>query len=244
MWQPADLEGYGFLELNPIGLGVDDIWYKGDSAWIKVMLIARPEVLSAPSGKKPLKLPNLSEYGDREGFDITTDVYLEYDSLSSVLSRDFNGMEIPVGKKRKVILGDIGIHGASGKQLSIEVNFSGTKSGKLYLIGTPVFDVEKQHISFPDLVFDVKSKSALLKGAKWFFDGKINERLRKEASMDITPHLDILKKEIQSSLNGYLDEGIYMWGSVKKMRIDLIHPLEDKLHVRLNSTGKIGIKVD
>lgn len=240
--EPIDMEGYGFMELNPEGLSVSKIYFTGDSAYFKVMLKARPEILSKPSGKQLKKLPNLTKYQDREGFDIKMDVFTDYDSLSAILTREVAGMELDV-KGKTVIFDSIAIHGASNRKLSIRVDFSGSKTGTLYLIGTPVFDRADQHISFPDLEFDIKTKSALLKAAKWLFDKKITHAIREEASMDLKPYLEDLRKEIGHSVNGYLDEDVYMWGKVNDVKIDLIHPLSDRLHVRINSLGKIGLKI-
>ncbi len=240
--ESTDLEGYGFMELNPIGMAVSKIRYRGDTAIVNALLHARPQILSKPSGNPPRELPMLSKYENRNGFDITMDIKTQYDSLTAILTREVKGTELDLSGK-KVIFGDIAVHGASNQQLHIKVDFSGTKSGTLYLTGTPVFDKEKQHISFPDLDFDLETKSALLKSAKWLFDRKITKMMREEASMDLAPYLADLAKEVDSSINGYLDEDVYMWGKVKDIKIDLIQPMNDELFIRIHSLGKIGIKL-
>ena len=240
---PTDLAGYGFLELNPKAISIGKIKYTGNYAEFDVILEAKPKILSAVSETKPKALPPVSTFKDREGFDIHTDIYSNYDSLSSVLTRTLSGTKLDL-KGKEVIFGDIAIYGASNEQISIQLSFSGSKKGTLFLVGTPKFDKEKQHISFPDLEFDVKTKSALLKSAKWLFDKKVTNLLRESAAIDLTPYLASLKTTMNESLNVQLDKGVSMSGKVKDVKIDLIHPLSEQLHIRVLSTGSIAIDLN
>ena len=241
--EPTNLAGYGFLELNPKAIAIGNINYRGNFAEFDVILEAKPKILSVASDTKPKPLPPVSTFKDRDGFDIHTDIYSNYDSLSAVLTRSLKGTKLDL-KGKEVIFGDIAIYGASNKQISIKLSFTGSKKGTLYLVGTPTFDKEKQHISFPDLESDVKTKSALLKSAKWLFDKKVTNLLRASASMDLTPYLTSLKSTMDQSLNIELDKGVKMSGQVKDIKIDLIHPMSEQLHVRVLSTGNIAIDLN
>ncbi len=243
MGEPMDLEGYGFLELHPQYMAMDDIVYKGDTAYFNAVLKAYPRILSQKSGKKLKPLPDLTTYRDRDGFDINMDVYTRYDSLSNILTRNVAGMEVDV-KGKKVIFDSLKIYGASNKQLHIKINFSGSKKGEVYLTGTPVFVADSQYISFPDLQFDVKSKSALLKSAKWFFDKKITNMLRKETEIDLSPYMETLREELNKNLSMELDKGVHMSGEVEKITIEMIQPRGNQLHIQLHSLGKLAIVMD
>lgn len=240
--EPTDLAGYGFLELNPQSIAVGEITYLENEALIDVILEASPKVLSQPSGNPIKPLPYLSEYQEREGFDITTDIFSNYDSLSSVLTRNLKGLKLDL-KGKEIVFGNISIHGAQNRMISIQLDFTGSKKGTIYLIGTPIFDAETQRISFPDLEFDIKTKSALLKSAKWLFDKKVTNLIRESASIDLKPYLEELKTTMNASLNIDLDEGIRMTGEVEDIKIYTIQPLKDQFHIRLNSLGKLGIEM-
>ncbi|MDG1330770.1 MAG: DUF4403 family protein [Crocinitomicaceae bacterium] len=243
MAEPMDLEGYGFLELFPQYLAMDKIKYKGDTAYFNAVLKAYPRILSKQSGKKVKELPDLTSYRDREGFDINMDVYTRYDSLSAILTRNISGMEMDV-KGKQVIFDSVKIHGASNKQLHIKLNFSGSKTGEVYLTGTPVFAADSQYISFPGIQFDIKSKSVLLKSAKWFFDKKVTDLLRKQTEIDLSPYMETLKTELNNNLNMELYEGVQMSGKVKKITVELIQPMSDQLHIQIHSLGNIAVKMD
>lgn len=243
MAQPTDLGGYGFLELNPQAIAMDKIVYRGDTAYFNAVLVANPKILSQKSGEKVKKLPNLAEYEERDGFDITMDVFSQYDSLSSILMRNIAGKEVEI-KGKQVIFDSINLYGASNQKLHIKINFSGSERGEFYLTGTPVFVPDSQFISFPDLEFDIKSKSALLKSAKWFFDDKVTGLLRKQTEIDLSPYLSTLKKELNNNLAMELADGVNMTGKVKEISIQLIHPQEDRLHIQIHSRGNLAIRLD
>ncbi|MDX2359917.1 MAG: DUF4403 family protein [Crocinitomicaceae bacterium] len=236
--QPTDLEGYGFLYIRPEDISMSEIRFKGDTAYFNALLQARPMIHMNEVKMRPKQLPRLSTYEDQDGFDITMDIYGEYDSLSAILTASLKGTTVDVGG-REVIFGDINIHGASDQKIHLKVEFDGKKKGTLYLTGTPVFDALRQHISFPDLEFDIDTKSALLNSAKWLFDKKITNAIRDAASMDLKPYLDTLRATLNSSLNMELDENIFLKGKVDDVLIKMIHPMENQLHIRVNSVGKL-----
>lgn len=168
------------------------------------------------------------------------DIFAGYDSLSTILSRSIRGLKINLNGK-EVIFNGIEVFGAFNNMIHLKVDFGGSKKGILYLTGTPVFNPSLQHISFPDLTFDLETKSALLKSAKWLFNKKITDVLRASAAMELEPYLDSLKMTLTESLNTELSEGVFMKGVVKKVEIRLIHPEADKLHLRIHSLGKLEL---
>lgn len=240
--EPMDLEGYGYMYLKPQRVSVGDITYKGDTAYFDAYLRAYPKIYLDTIEFVGKDLPNLGNFDKRDGFDIHMDISAKYDSLSSILTKNVKGTTIDI-KGREVIFGDISVHGAANHQLSIKVDFSGKKTGTIYLTGSPVFDAEKQHISFPDMEFDIKSKSALLKSAKWLFDKKVTDLIRESASIDLKPYLDDLKKSLSESLNGEIDKGVNMSGKIDEILINFIYPRENTLFIRIQSKGSLGIQM-
>ena len=106
-----------------------------------------------------------------------------------------------------------------------------------------LFNSEKQHISFPDLEFDIKTRSVLLKSAKWLFDKKVTNLIRESSTMDLKPYLDDLRETLGSSLNVEITTGVHMTGAVNEILIDYIFPRSQYLFIRINSKGSLGIKM-
>ena len=240
--EPTDLEGYGYLYINPKKVAISDIEYKGDTAYFNTVLEAYPKIRLDTIEKKGHRLPNLSKYEKKEGFDIVMDISATYDSLSSVITKSIGGTSMEL-KGKEVIFDSVEVHGAQNHQLSLKIVFSGKKKGTLYLIGTPTFDSKTQRIAFPDLEFDIKTKSALLKSAKWLFDKKVTDIIRESASLELKPYLDTMKTTLNNNLSTELSEGVFMKGNVKDMMINTIYPRSEELFIRVSAEGKLEISM-
>ena len=91
--------------------------------------------------------------------------------------------------------------------------------------------------------FDIKTRSVLLKSAKWLFDKKVTNLIRESSSMDLKPYLDDLRETLGSSLNVEITTGVHMTGAVNEILIDYIFPRSQYLFIRINSKGSLGIKM-
>jgi hypothetical protein len=238
---PLSMNGYGYLLLTPTNISLGKVRFDGKEAMIDLHLTAKPKVVSAvPSNNQATALPKLSTHKNSEGFDISLDIVSDYDSLSAIFTREIQGHKVMI-KENEVIFDHVKVHGANKNQLNIEVAFSGKKKGILYLTGTPVFDVEKQIISFPDLQFDLRTKSALLKSAKWLFSDKITELLRASSTFDLKPQLAEMKKMLENELNTEISQGVKLKASVQSLKLSAIYPSSKTLILRVNSTGVLKL---
>lgn len=239
---PIDLSGYGNLYLMPEKLSLGKINFKGDSAFVDVAVSSKPIVyIGNPfSAKKPL--PPLSNYDAGSGFSISLDVDAQYDSLSSVITNSIRGKQIDLNGKL-VIFDELQIQNAQGSKLNLALKFSGSKKGILYLTATPQFDSKLQLLSFPDLDYDIKTKSLLLKSAKWLFDKRIMDALKEKALIDMKAYLDELKILINDEINQEITPGVFMSGKVHKLDAELLHPGNAFLFIRFSSQGNLSIRM-
>lgn len=239
---PTDLNGFGYLCLNPETVSISDIHFKGKIAQFNAVLGTKPTIYLSDPGQESSILPKLGNNTGKEGFDILVDIVANYDSLSSKLTSSISGKKIEL-KGREVIFDSIRVCGANNNSLNLEVAFSGKKKGIFYLTGTPVFDINTQRISLENLTFDIKTKSALLKSAKWLFDERITENLSTYSLVDLGPYLDTLKQTVSGSLNSEIQPNIFMNGSVDHLKILKLHPLNESLFIRINLLGKLEISM-
>jgi len=240
--ESIDLEGYGFLNMNPKSVAISKILFKGDTAYFNAIIEAKPTILSNSTTSDSTFLPNLSSYKKQEGFDITMDVFADYDSLSSIITQNIKGTSVEL-KGKSITFNEVAIFGASNNGVHLQVKFSGDKKGTMFFTGTPVFDTTIQKIAFPDLTFDLKTKDALLKSAKWMFNKKITNALRDAAEMDLKPYLDSLKMSINVGLNSEITEGVFMSGKVSNIFIQYIQPVDKQLFIRLKSRGRLELSL-
>lgn len=240
--EPTSLGKYGYLSIQPKTISLSEIQFEKKKAYIDLNLSFQPLVTTNPPEVKKSTLPPLSEHKKTNGFNIDLDIVASYDSLSSILTSELAGKSVMI-KKNEVIFDSIAIQGAANEQLTIKVNFSGKRKGILYLVGTPEFDSLSQVVSFPDLTFDLATKNALLKSAKWMFNSKITDVMRQNARFDLNPHLTEMKKTVQKEMNREISGGIKLSGKIESITLNGIYPNHLNLVIRMNSTGDLKLNL-
>jgi hypothetical protein len=240
--EPNKIENYGYLNFNPNKIGVEKLSMIGTNLKFNVLVEAYPQVtlVQLPMIDKPL--PNLSKVKDNEGFNLNLDLIANYDSLSVILNRELSGKIIEI-KKNKIRLEKASIYGAANQQLSIEVDFSGSKSGKLYFLGTPKFIDSIQEISFPDLSFELQTKNALLKSAKWMFSDLITRKMRELTRFSMSKILEESRKKIELELNKQIDNNIYLSGKMNQVKVKSIFPDRENLIIQTNLIGNLNVYI-
>ena len=239
---PTSLGKYGFFSIQPKGIALSEVSFESNIAHIDLNLTLQPLITTYPQELKTSPLPQLSNYKKTNGFNINLDIVATYDSLSSILTHELMGKKVLI-KKNEVVFQEITIDGAANEQLSLKVDFTGRRKGTLYLLGTPTFDSISQSISFPDLTFNIATKNALLKSAKWLFNPKITTLLREYATFDLDQHLVEMKKTVQKELNRELSEGVRLSGEIEKIELKEIYPRQKHLIIRVNSIGKMNLSM-
>lgn len=240
--KPISLNNYGFLYPNPKEIGIGDITFDGNHLKTVINLSLQPEFSTSPKDVKSYRLPNASTIKTDEGFNLTVDISATYDSLTTILNREIKGKILNV-KKRNIVIEHIEIMGSQAEKLSIKINFSGTKKGVLFLNGTPTLNNDTQELSFPDLTFDLKTKNALLKSAKWIFKSKIETLLREKSKINLKEQFDKLKKDLTKELNRDIDKNTKLKGKINTMFLKDIYPQKDALIIRVSTSGTVSIEL-
>lgn len=242
MDQAISLGKYGFLSIQPKALSLSDIRFENKDALVDLNLTMQPTITNNALTKKDIKIPSLEKHTKSKGFDIHLEIKTTYDSLSTLLTNELAGKEITI-KNNRFIFNSVKVDGASKKRLSMQIAFSGKRSGTLYLLGTPVCDTNNQVISFPDLDFDIKTKNALLKSAKWLFSDKITDIMRENSRFDLKPQLAEMKKTLQTELNREITKGVTLSGKISTIRVTHIHPTTKELYIQVNSSGELRLNL-
>jgi hypothetical protein len=124
------------------------------------------------------------------------------------------------------------------------VTFDGAKKGVVFLLGKPTLDEITQTVSVTDIEFELKTKSALLKTAKWLFNDKIINEIKKAASYDLRPMLNDAKQVISTQLNGTITDGVEMEGVINSMKVKSIHLSDNHLIIRTGIVGDLKLKLN
>lgn len=242
-----NIYGLGWLKINPQKIRINNLYAKNDSLNVYLGLSAKPIISFEKPTAQTSKVPNIGVFSRKPGFSIFLDAVVGYDSLGIIMNQNIAGKEFVFKKafiKKKFIIDSCSIYGGGFEKLIIKINFSGTNSGVVYLVGKPVYDKDKRRIEVQDINFDIKSKNVLLGSADWLFDKKITKEISKYASFDLGNYVDSAKTTINKQLNQEWIKGIRSFGSIKDIKLIGIYPMQKQLVIRSNCEGDLSVKVD
>ncbi|MFB9844298.1 DUF4403 family protein [Mucilaginibacter ginsenosidivorans] len=231
----------GYVYINPESVRLSSFNLNGSSLTFSVGLSAKPVFTTVSTQRSIKPLPNLSAYTPANGFNVYLDLHENYDHLTKTVNQQVAGMKADVAGK-EFIVDNTKIWG-SGKQVVMQVDFKGSSTGTIYLIGTPNYDAKTHELSFPDLSFDLQTKAWMLKAAKWMFNGKITDMIRQRATYNITQFLVDSKTRIQKEMSRDIGNGIRSDVLIHDLDIQAIYPTNEQLIIRTLSNGQIKVKV-
>jgi hypothetical protein len=229
----------GYLRFQPQSLSVSEINMNGSVLNFNVGLTAIPTIQSTPWNKPSSGLPTLSPYKKGSGFEVYTDLKMNYDSLSKQLFDIMKTESYALGKE-KINITSLRLFPA-GEKLGVAVGFAGTKKGMFYLLGNPVFDNSKASLALKNVEYDIATKNVLIKTAKWMMDETIRKKLEEQMVFDLSDLMNLTKKSIAESLNQTMDGGVKIKGTLKSLEISGWSLQQDALWVRAKTLGDIQV---
>ncbi len=241
--QPTEIPGYGYLSLAPSSLAISELKFSDKKARFNFNIDVSPSFTTEKPQLISSSLPNLSQNKADNGLNFGLDVILGYDSLSNFIRTSFKGEVFEI-KRKKIIIEDIAVSGSTDNRIILKTTFSGSKRGVVYLLATPLLNDSLMQIELTNVDFDVKTKSVLLKSAKWFFNSKINQLVEEQGKFNYTTMLEDVKKEINSAFNQPLTEGVMMNGRINKIALNSIYYTTTHLVLRTQMTGSMKLILD
>lgn len=238
------LYGLGWLQINPSKIRINNLSAQNDSLSIYVGLSARPLISFERPQEHLTVVPNISDFSDRNGFNIFLDAVLNYDSLSNIVSSQLKDKRFDLTSSKYIIVKDCMLYGMDNESLIIKVSFEGSEKGIFYLTGKPGYDAPTKIIELKDLDFDIKSKNTLLKTAAWLFNKRIVNELKKYSRFDLTTYINTAITSIDQQLNKEWMKGIQSYGKIDEIKIIRFYPLREHLIIRSNCNGSLSVKVD
>lgn len=242
MQQPIPLSSYGFMYLSPKKMSFSQPTFKDNVVYLDLNMTVSPFVSTEKQTIKTTSLPTMEEFKKKDGFDMTVDVRASYDSLSSIINKEMKGKVLEL-KGKKVILEDLLIKGTQDKKMLFQLRFSGSKKGTIYLTGIPKIDSVKQTLYMDEIDFDVETKSVLLKSAKWLFNDRILQEIKKNAVFDLNPSLKDAKKMINDQLNMKLTPDVSLSGTIDNFVVRSLYLIDNAVFVRTYFDGNLKLNM-
>jgi len=233
------IDGVGYLALFPKEISVSKLTFNKDKLNVSLGLKAAPTLKSTPFNVTPEKLPNLTKYKKSEGFELYTDLKIDYDTLSKQIMYYLKKEVFEVGRN-KIMVNNLKLFSA-GEKLGVQVDFIGTKSGTIYLLAKPVFDANNQQMRVEDLEYDLSTKNLLLKSAKWLLNETIRKKMQDAMTYDLKKDLDDAKRAVNKSLNSEISKGVVLKGGLEDIQVVEFQTQPKELFARIRMDGDISV---
>lgn len=245
--KPISIPYLGFLYLNPTQISVGELNFDKNKVRTNVQLNLSPQVESSEISIPKTTLPKLGTSAKDDGFSLPVDFNLSYDSLNQIIRQNWKPISFKQGKK-KIQIDQLTLLGPDENQLFIQVNFSGSKSGILYLKGRPNYDVETGQLSLMEIDYDLDTKSLLLKSGSWLFESKMQKVLEEKLVFDLRLQLENFRKRIEKEMNREISlpekQKARFSGELKHFDLSYIHPDIQALQLGLILKGSATIQID
>lgn len=242
MNQSVRIPYLGYIHFEPISLSLVKPRLEEDKLFTTLVLNCKT-YLNQNALKSPVTdLPklNIVQNAPKDTFDLLTDFDLNYDSISQLFTEQVKGKSIDFNKNHFEFEA-IKVSGLDQNRLVLAIHFSGTKKGILYLQGIPTFDNNTKILELSKLEFDLKTKSVLLKSAKWLFSNRIYSELEKATKLNMTDQFNQLKKTIDRNLQKKSGD-LTIQGKTHDVSVIHIFPTVDHLYLRTCLKAQLNVK--
>ena len=240
-----NLNGLGYLKVNPQKIRLSNFFVHQDTLQLSAGISAQPVISLEKTPVVKTVIPDISDFNQRSGFSIFVDAIMNYDSLSRMITSQIKGKRIDLEQVHKfIVIEECSIYGVTGDKLIFKLNFNGTEKGILYLTGKPLLNKEAGKLEIREIDYDLKTRSLLVKSAKWLFSKRITSELRKYSSFDLKNYESPLLDKINHSLNGEPIKGIQLSGNVESIHAIAVYPTLERLIVRCSAKGRLEILVN
>lgn len=236
----------GYFSLKPQSLRMQNINARNDLLNISIGVSATPLISFEPPAAEAPALPNLSNAATPGGFNIHLEAALRYDSLSHVMNGYLAGKRFNISEgliKNHVVVDRAEVSGDSLGHLLINVDFSGSYRGRVQFTGKPYYDAETRTVEVREMDYSLQTRSLLLNTAKWLFNRKIVNELKKYARFDLSAYYDTASKTLHSWLNKEWTPGVSGSGSVKNLRLTEVEARPEHLVIRSLCAGNLSIRI-
>lgn len=242
MNQSIKIPYLGYIHFEPLALSLVKPRLDQNKLYTTLVLNCKTYLNQDPAKSVATELPklNIIPSAPKDTFDLFTDFELNYDSISKLFTEQIKGKTIDFNKNH-FVFDAVDVSGLDKNRLVLGIHFSGTKKGILYLQGVPIFDNTTKTLELSQLEFDLKTKSVLLKSAKWLFSNRIYTELEKASKLNLTSQFNDLKKTIDKNLQKKTGD-ISLSGKTHDVTVVHIFPTIQYLHLRTCLKAQLNVK--
>lgn len=238
---PREIQPGIWLVLQPEKIGLDGLFGNNNVLNTSVMVRARPLLISGSKPNLPLPaLPEIETLPKADGFHIEMRGDIGLDQANQMLNQQLAGKPF-MADGRTVLIEKLRIYG-NGDKAVIGVTLKQPIEGEIYLLGKPVFDIEKNQLSLQNVEYSLATNSFLASTASWLLGSTLRETIQEKARVKFDEDLGGTLQKLRD-LRIDLGQG----GAVVKASVERVRPLglfftQQDIKVFVAVDGKLGFE--
>ncbi len=206
-----------------------------------VLVQARPVVVSGPRPVvvvPPVPVPERGINGDAVHLAVRGDIALA--DAEKLLSQKLAGKAWLVSG-HEVQVDAIRLYG-SAENAVIGLTLVKPVRAEIFVLGKPVFDVEKNEVHFDNLNYSLGSRDFLVKSANWLLGSSFRDTLQQKARFRFDEDLaDSLQEFRDYQVD--LGSGLRLRGSIGRVRPQALYFTQDRLQAYVLVDGKLQLEM-
>jgi len=206
-----------------------------------VLVQARPVIVS---GKRPVVTtppappPQRGINGDSMYLSLMGDIALE--DAAHLLNQQLAGKPINADG-HTVLIKDIRLYGHEDKAV-IGLSLAQPVRAEIFVLGKPVFDIEKNEVRFEQLAWSLGTRNFLAKSANWLLGSTFRDTLQQKARFRFDEDLaDVLKDFRQFRQD--IGSGMVLKGGVQRVRPQGLYFTRDRLLAHVLVEGRLALDI-
>ena len=252
LWTPIEIDGYGFLSINPNEISVSQLNGIGQLLKFNIGLRANPKfTITKDSTLKAPALPALKTNSKSNSeFVFNMPIISSYTDLTNHLKKNFNEKTFKSEDgKQTILIHNLAISGKGNSTIVLEMNcdlklgIKKFKDATLIFTMKPFYDNKNQMLELHDVQLQSDKKHLLLQAGTELFQKTIAQKIQQFGKTDFKPILESNKKSISDQLHKQLDKNTLLNGQVNQLKILGIYPKENNLIIHTQAIGNLNLKM-
>lgn len=238
---PRELAESVWLLPRPMGLAFADIVGNGRYVSTGVLVRAHPEVVSGPKpvvNISPVPSPERGINGNGVYLALRGDIALA--TAEKLLGQKLVGKPMKVGS-HVVQVDAIRLYGHEDKAV-LGLTLSQPVHAEIFVLGKPVFDVEKNEVRFEKLSYSLGTRDFLVKTANWLSGDSFRNTLQQKARFRFDDDLVDALKEFRDYQQD-VGFGFVLHGGVNRVRPQALYFTRERLLAYVIVEGGLALEM-
>ena len=239
-----------WLVVNPQRLLTEQPSITDQGVGLDVALIAKPELIvgDKPPDQDPGPLPNLTLVTTLpDQLSLYLPVQITYENATALAEQDLIGKELQAGNGITVSIDHISIFN-NGDEVGVKLAFHAKSgigwapSGFVYLLGTPVYNLDNGYIAVTNLHFDIKTHDTLLALASWLEHQTLLDDLQSRLRIDIRDQVAARKQDLEKAIGAIsLTSNVSASGQITSLAPSAVYLMQNGLQVNVVVLGSLAV---